>query len=174
MNKEFVINSICKNARYLQVCKRVTKTSIIADDLFQEIVLILLNKDEQFLVDLYNRNELIVYFTSLANSLYRPGSKTSQFMRKHYGIIEVNSIRVETDIECNFDNYKCDIIDYVYKDIEKPRKHKAEAYQQNLLNAILKEGSINKIVIKTGITYRSIKQTLFEYKQRLENERSTI
>lgn len=60
-----------------------------AEDLEQEILLILANKDESFLQELVNKKEITFYLVRIINNLYH--SKTSPFYktyRKYYELVD--------------------------------------------------------------------------------------
>ena len=176
MNKNSVITAIHKDARYYAACKNITHNSVLCDDLYQEVIIILLSDKKVCIVSMYNDNKLLYYFISLCKMLYRPGSKTSPFMRKHRGILESNlhsaeGVRFESIIQNEVENT---LIDVAIKDLSEKKQNRELNYEQQLINAIIKEGEMKSLIKKTGITNRAMKGTIDNFKQRIENESKSI
>lgn len=93
MNKNEIIASIFK---WLHLyTHKIEPNKMLADDLTQEIALILLDKDEELIKDLYIKCELIYYVIRIIHNQYY--SKTSSFHNKYRKIktLELNDLIYE-------------------------------------------------------------------------------
>lgn len=176
MNRNDVITSVSKDPRYIQACKNITHNNNLCDDLYQEVMILLMTEKKSCIIEMYINDKLLYYFIYLCKLLYRPTSKTSQFTRKHKGILECN---LQTVSEFRFDliieNEKEEtLIDLAIQDLAKKKQNRKLNYEQNLINAIIREGEMKSLIKKTGITYRSMKSTIEGFKIRIKNESTAI
>lgn len=153
-----VIQYIATNPDFRLMVENITKGHELTDDLFQELVLILMEMDEDKLVGIYQRNELKWWCVRiLMNQWY---SKTSPFWKKykqHGNTIDQNADVTSLDVP---EEQPIDlevIIDQVNSALNG-----MHWYNKELLMTYLREGSYMEVHRKTGIHYKSIRNTVRE------------
>lgn len=116
MTKYEILNEIYTDKRYINAIKKITEHNYNwYNDITQELYLILLEKDEQLIIDLYNEDCLIKYFKRICMNMIN--SKTSPFYNK-YRKITVEKIQDEVNF---LENIK-----------DKLEKESIYDYQENL------------------------------------------
>lgn len=166
-----IIVKIYEDGTIKKICKTIAGDDY-ADDLAQEIVLILLEKDITMIIDLNNRNQLKYYIIGIATNLFR--SNTSDFQKKYRHGQE--NIEIDDQI-CNMPTTGYDHqIDILYqKAMEimdtwaKPGQY---PFEKKLFLLYLQIYNMTTIAKLTTIPYRTIRRSIEQSKQKLKNELS--
>lgn len=82
ITKEFVLNKIANSKEYLSICKTISKGSGYADDLWQEMFIVL-HEYSGCLTCIYQRGEMKYFIAGLLTKMLH--SNTSEFQRKVIG-----------------------------------------------------------------------------------------
>lgn len=138
------------------------------EDLAQEIVLILLEKNEKIISKLLEEKAIKFYIVGIATNLFR--SNNSEFQKKY----RHNEIKEQISNQYNQpdDPYNSNIDDLYQKALQEmdtwanPNQY---PYDKKLFLLYLELGSKKSIERKTGIPYRSIIYTIENCKQKLKN-----
>lgn len=170
MNARQIINEVANSKDYITLCKNITKGNELWEDLFQELIIILCEKDPKVIEDLYQKKELKWFIVKILQNQYI--SKTSDFHKK-YGFSQKTTEIIETKTEIyEVDNdYYNQIVDF-----EKQKvvfNNVGEWYENRLFLAYINEGSQRKLESKTGISRNAIKNTLDQYIQKLKDKAET-
>ncbi len=170
MTKNSIISEIAKSKEYIDACNRITYQHPLSADLFQDVLLILLEKDESYIIDLHTSGTLKFFFIRIILNQFR--SNNSPFYKKYRSIFETaHSID-------NFDHHEDEPkgIDYSFidKDLEKPSDNKKDWFEKNLIKALMKEKSLRELCKKSGITYYSAAQAINSYTTRVKHEYRSI
>ena len=84
-----IITEVYNNPKYLNCCKNIAQSEgakqNLTDDLFQECMLILCTHKEDFIIDLYERRELLKYFARIVINQWHSSRKNahSPFYKKY-------------------------------------------------------------------------------------------
>jgi len=81
MSNNEIVTSILEDGSLYGICKNITKQDQLTDDLFQEVVLILLEYNNEKLNDSYNRKWLKYLTITIIKNQFN--SKTSPFYKKY-------------------------------------------------------------------------------------------
>jgi len=99
MNNNEIITKEIKKIDYLQICKNITYNNILSDDLYQHVILIILEIDNDKLSELYLSRELKYYMISIIrNEWYNKYSKFNNIYRKYSSKVDSNMDLSEVDL----------------------------------------------------------------------------
>ena len=171
MNARQIINEIANSKDYIQLCKNITKENTLYKDLFQELIIILCQKDPAYIEGLYAKKELKWFVVKILQNQYN--SKTSDFYKTHVSFGQRSSevIEVKTELTETENHYYHQIVEF-----EKQKevfKTSGEWYENKLFLAYLNEGSQRKLEARTGISRAAIKNTIDQYIVKLKAKAET-
>jgi len=136
-------------------CTIITKS--FADDLFQHVVLIVLEKG-------YKETNYIPLLSRIAfNELY---NKRSKFNKQH-NPKEIDSYLLNIIQHQEEQDEKIELIEVAIK--EEP-KTKRELFQKEVWHEVQRLGSINKLAIATGILPNTLKKAAKRYESQIFNK----
>ena len=137
-----------------------------ADDLEQELVLVLLEKPEVKIVDAYKAGYLRFYVVKIILNFWR--SKNSGFYMKYRHLDDTAPI----DFEIEDDHIPKDETSLLALEaaIERMAQGKDFPYEQKLLQLHLQLKTKKKVSRATGIPYRTVCHNLDEIYKRLKDE----
>lgn len=101
-----IIAEVCTSGMIREMIDNMRVSPIDADDLEQEIYMILLEYDKNKIVELYNKKQLRYFIVGIIQRQYN--SKTSPFYKKYkkyYSIVDANVINNEEVTEDDY-NYQ--------------------------------------------------------------------
>lgn len=157
MDAKSIIAEISQSKEYYNLCKSIAKGSGLHDDLFQELLLILLEYNQEKIKLLYDKGELKWFIARILKNQH--DSRTSKFNKVYRALNDTVEINNETEIKEDLsDPYTIEILDY--EQSRESFKTKEEWYANNLLRAYLKEGGYRKLERKTGISRAAIRAVL--------------
>lgn len=159
LTKAIILERIVKEGYFFKICLRITKNNSLCDDLFQECILILLEKTEAQIVELYSRNELQPYFIRIVQNSYN--SKTSPFFKKYKLKIEFRSEIGSEEIESKYDYDK--IVDHI-RSGNYPR---SEMFDNQIVNLLTIDNNIFKLARNIGIDRQAIRSAIKRFKKRI-------
>ena len=165
LDKGKIIKHVAESKEYSQLCRKLCLDNAYYKDMFQELIIILSEQNEDKLVGLHQRNELKFFIIRVIQNQLR--CKTSTFSKKYRNFAEINA--------CSIDNYDSlyeqevdsesdrDYIDLILD--RKNFKDKSDWYESNIAALYLSSGSIRKVVSKTGIPNNSVHNTVKSFKR---------
>lgn len=137
-----------------QICRKIGGN--LSDDLFQELMVILLEYNEQKLIDIYNKG---YYKWFLVKTLTNQFNSNSSPFNKKYRPKDIDYI-----ITDNYD-YSIDImIDKVNNKLNQ-----LHWYDRELFKAYIESGSYRKLSKQTDIPFNSISRTINNVKNYIRN-----
>lgn len=149
-----IITNTSQDKDVKQICKKIGGN--LSDDLFQELMIILLEYDKQKLVDIYNKG---YYKWFIVKTLTNQFNSNSSPFNKKYRPKDIDYIVTD-----NYD-YSIDVsIDKINKELDK-----LEWYNRELFKAYLEYGSYRKLSKQTGIPFNSISRTINYVKNYIRN-----
>jgi hypothetical protein len=165
LTKKEIVESLYKSRELYNICRKIC-TAKDTDDLLQEVVLILLSKDEEKICELYFNKQLKFFIIKIIQN--QVNSISSPFYTKFRKFSHISTNIDEIDlIEKNNDNdYRLDLIDNeIFKDSFETKE---DWYQSNMVKAYLKEGSLRNLSEKIKINKQSIRYTVNDFKKVIE------
>jgi len=153
-----IIEKISRDPDYKGLVNHITKGSHYADDLFQEVILILLQYKAETIVRLWEANELTYFITRIVKTQFY--SAKSPFKYK-YGMNDKapqNPDEYDPEIDRVFD-----LIKGYFKDQIK----QGNWYEVKLLEEYIEKGSYMKLSKATGIPKASIQSTCTKFKEKI-------
>lgn len=137
-----------------------------ADDLQQEVLLVLLEKPEAKILDAHSKGYLRFYVVRIIMNFYQ--SKTAGFHSKYRHLDE--NIPLDFDIED--DSEQKDDSQYIALEaaLERLSSNKDFPYEQKLLELHLKLKTKKKVSRVTGIPYRTVQHNLTAIYAKLRDE----
>lgn len=169
MTKNDVISFVFKSKMLSQICSQIADP-LFRDDLEQEIYIVILKKDEQTLVQLWESKQMRFYLTRIAINMYRSSSSKFTKVYKQYEHFEQVDEIPETEVALNFDHARTPdlLFEIVQSEMSKWDKPTDFPYFKQLFWLYLRSPSMAEMSRLTGIPYRTIKHTIFELKQKLK------
>ena len=163
-----IINIVINDKRYINYCKRVCNGRDEYKDLYQYIIMQVLEMDEKKLIRLYNEQALNMY---LARVIYISiNSKTSDFYRTFFDKIETTEL-TELNILDESDNSFNEFLD----EFDKELKIEAETQinkgiypsQVKLYEIYEAEKSYQKVANETGLKYKTVRNNINALRDKL-------
>ena len=140
-----LITKTSQDKELRQICKKIGGN--LSDDLFQELMVILLEYNETKLVDIYNKG---YYKWFLVKTLTNQFNSNSSPFAKKYRPKEIDFI-LTSDYDHNIDI----LIDKIDKQLNK-----LHWYDRELFKAYVESGSYRKLSKQTDIPFNSISRTV--------------
>jgi hypothetical protein len=140
-----VIIKTSQDKELKQICRKIGGN--LADDLFQELMLILLEYDKEKLLSIYNKG---YYKWFLVKTLTNQFNSNSSPFAKKYRPKEIDFI-LTSDYDHNIDI----LIDKIDKQLNK-----LHWYDRELFKAYVESGSYRKLSKQTDIPFNSISRTV--------------
>ncbi len=162
-----IINEVANSKEYLNLCKKIANGSELYRDLFQELIIILIEYDQEKIKGMHERGELKFFIVRILQNQFR--SNSSDFYKKHVKFnansSEITGVeRQIEDIESST-HYKA-IVEYEVTKENFSTSH--EWYENNLFKSYLKEGSLRKLEKETGISRTAITNVINKYTSKLK------
>lgn len=161
MTAEQIVNLVATNPEYKKICTTIAKGNDLADDLFQELIIILIQYDKAKLEQVYKSGGLKFFIIRILQNQYK--SDSSDFHRKHrrfnQASVELTGIEV-WDNEETKDQYYSYIVEY--EQSREVHEDSADWYANSLFKGFIREGGYRKLERKTGISRTAITTTLTE------------
>jgi hypothetical protein len=145
MNYLDVIIKTSQDKELKQICRKIGGN--LAEDLFQELMLILLEYDKEKLLSIYNKG---YYKWFLVKTLTNQFNSNSSPFAKKYRPKEIDFI-LTSDYDHNIDI----LIDKIDKQLNK-----LHWYDRELFKAYVESGSYRKLSKQTDIPFNSISRTV--------------
>ena len=167
MTKEDIITSIFKDKAYLIACRQIAKNKYLADDLLQELMVILLEYDEQKLIKIYEEKRIKWFVISIILKMCY--SNTSPFYKK---IKKFSDCSVElNDNFVDEDNTKPNEIPDVVQMTtlsDNQLLMTDNGYEKVLLKMSVELGSVQRVSQSLGIPYLSVWISINNYKKKIK------
>lgn len=166
MTKHDVLNELSSNKEYIHICKKILKGNGLYKDLYQDVILIFLEYDEQKLTLINNINELkYLYVRILCNHAH---SSTSPFHKKYRTHIDEKEYKyyIQNDGQCTD---RADLSITAKNILEKQYW-----FHKELFNLYIEKGSIREIERETGIPRSTLHRILDETKEKIKSQMTPI
>jgi hypothetical protein len=174
MTARKIIELISNDREYKKLCRNICKDKSLYEDLFQELIIILLEYPADKIESLYNSNQLKWFVIRILKN--QADSTTSPFYKK-YNKFKNNTANlsphinwiVESKYEGEYDIEKDKFEQQVLDDFNICNSAD-EYYKKNLFKEAVELGSVAKLSRKTGIYIKSVRYTLAEFKKELKEK----
>ena len=171
MTRNEVIEIVANDPEYNRACRKIAVNSSLAEDLYQELMLILLEYSEEKLIKIYEEKRIKWFIISILLKMCH--STTSPFyknIRKFSSITEEISGR-ENEIEDECHHSPCideiiDIVDATEDEILQTEN----GYEKMLLKLSVELGSVQKVSKALDIPYLSVWISLNNYKKKIKSQ----
>lgn len=165
-----VVETLYKEPIYRQICRKIARSKDLADDLFQHIVLNVLEGKCKGIEEAAEQGNLRWYFVRVCTNQYR-SENTSTFSRemKHFEpIIDWKFYDYNDEEEEAYDTEEDQAFDIEYQTCKEIIAERGW-YEQNLFELHLQYKSIRQLAKKTKIPARSIYNSIKATKQYVHN-----
>ena len=149
-----LITKTSQDKELRQICRKIGGN--LSDDLFQELMVILLEYNEQKLIDIYNKG---YYKWFLVKTLTNQFNSNSSPFNKKYRPKEIDYI-----ITDSYDHSIDIMIDKVNNKLNQ-----LHWYDRELFKAYIESGSYRKLSKQTDIPFNSISRTINNVKNYIRN-----
>jgi len=169
MNKAQIIDVIAKDGEYVKACKSIAKNNYLADDLYQELMIILLEYNEEKLILIWEQKRIKWFIISILLKMCH--SNTSPFYAK------IRKFGEKSDDSIDFDELEDEEIKIskeipdVFEILELTDEELIETedgYAKSLLKMSVELGSVQKVSNATGIPYLSVWLSINNYKKKIK------
>lgn len=178
MTAREIINEIASSKEYRTICKRVCNNDPLWLDLFQDLTLILLEKEESTIESIYNQGAMKFFVVGILQNQFN--SKTSPFFKKNKDY-QLRNVGVFVSEDTNEPHYILDdilqeevgaiindnAIDEITNFLNTPTDQR-DYYRKTLFKEALEIGSIRKLSAKTGISRNTISRTIIALKEEIK------
>lgn len=149
-----IITKTSQDKELRQICRKIGGN--LSDDLFQELMVILLEYNEQKLIDIYNKG---YYKWFLVKTLTNQFNSNSSPFNKKYRPKDIDYI-----ITDSYDHSIDIMIDKVNNKLNQ-----LHWYDRELFKAYIESGSYRKLSKQTDIPFNSISRTINNVKNYIRN-----
>lgn len=155
MNYENLIKKICSDKEIKKTCKKIGGD--LSDDLYQELIIIILEYNKQSLLDIESKGYLNWFIVKILTNQFR--SNSSYFSK----LYRPKPVLILPDV---------DYVEQVDNDINfiESELNKVHWYESKLMKEYIKMGSYRKLSAETGIPFTSISRTINKVKDKIKNE----
>ncbi len=170
MTAQIIAEILYKEPIYRQICRKIARSKDLADDLFQHIVLNVLEGKCKGIEEAAEQGNLRWYFVRVCTNQYR-SENTSTFSRemKHFEpIIDWKFYDYNDEEEEAYDTEEDQAFDIEYQTCKEIIAERGW-YEQNLFELHLQYKSIRQLAKKTKIPARSIYNSIKATKQYVHN-----
>lgn len=166
VSRDEIIENICSSKEYILICKRIARSNKLYKDLYQELMVVLLEQDKAKIEKIYSDGYLNFFIVSVLKRLVKERA------RKYNGLYYLSD-KCSDNCDLNVIDEEYDYeIDYkagrIRKAIEKMKTKDETFYRSHLFEEYLEAGSVRKLAMKTGIPYKSIHNSIKEFRQELK------
>lgn len=161
-----IVEQIANNPEYREICGKVCGGHELADELYQETMLTLLEYDNKKLSGIYERDQMRWFVVGLMMRQFQ--SNTSPFYRKfrqHSALGSTGEFELIPDPGSDYDHTIDELIDAVEDILEKENW-----YDRELFKLYIQEGSYRKLSALTMIPYKSIGNSVKALKERIAEQ----
>ena len=160
LNYEDIIQRIVNDKGIREIAYKIANNSALSEDLYQEIILTILEKERELIMKLEKKNQLNFFIVRTAILMYR--TKNSQFAQKYKHLPELMDREFKAFKEC------MEVNRIVITDTSKLSKlNELSWYEKELCKVYANLGSARKVEQQTGISYRSVAHTIKQVKHKL-------
>lgn len=158
LTKHSIVNEIANDKEYKSICKKLSP--ILHEDLYQDLMIILLKYDENKLIEIHNKNQLKFFIVKIL--MNQSKSQTSPLFKQH--LLKPNYKDIDWYDE--HDNLNELLIQTTESTIDLySAKNDDNWYRTELFRLYLRIGSIRALSRQTTIPVMSIQRSLSEFKR---------
>lgn len=157
-----IIEEIYRDTQYISYCRKVCNDSVLADDLFQYLILYLMEMPEGKLEALYNEGNLRNY---IARIIYCSiNGNRSQFLKEITGNLINIDCTLLPNLDCSITAEKNKLINKVKIILDRETKKCINNGEYpahvKLLEIYVDHGSFKKVSDLTGIPYKTVRRNI--------------
>lgn len=171
MTKLGIIDFIYRNQDYRQACMRITGGDELSDDLFHEMILVLMRYDDTKIIGLYTKGELKWFVVRVMMTMWR--CKSSPFFQAYRKKSDSINERIQPsedmyDLERDLATQR--VLDATDKVLEEKLNsgNRNDWYEATMWKLYLSAGSFRKAQAQSKIPYKSIANTVRRMKLIIE------
>lgn len=163
MTREEILNQVSQDKEYRKICNSIAKGTNLANDLYQEMFIILCELDEEKLKAYHGEGYLRFYtYRAMYYQFTSPHKEFYKNYRQKYTPIPQDLTVEDT---CDYDPQ----IDIALNAIEQALSAIGH-YEETLMKEYLKAGSYRKLEALTTIPYKSICNTINDTKKKIREQ----
>jgi hypothetical protein len=171
MTKLEIINHIYSSHEYYEACTTITGGKSLSDDLFHEMILVLMKYDDAKITSLYDRNELKWFVVRIMMTMWR--CRTNPFFRTYRRRTDSINERIhaaEEEYDAERDLAMELAVEVANKVIEEKLNsgNRNDWYDATMWKLYLSAGSFRKAEEQSKIPYKSIANTVRRMKLIIE------
>ena len=160
MNYEELIHKIVNDKAIREIAYKIAGNSDISEDLYQEIILTILEMDKEQILKLEKKKQLNFYIVRIATSHFRNPYNSFAKKYQHLQVFKDRDKEIIKEMQI--------LNNTTPTDIAKLSKLKQLTWYEREMCKIYSEfGSARKVEQQTGISYRSVAHTIKQAKQKL-------
>jgi len=165
INKQQLIIIAANSKLLINLCAKLCNYRYIKDDLFQEFLLILLNKDEDFLINKMNEGQFISYCSNVIDGLNKNRFRDKKLINTKNTLVERNDV-FELNFEISDECYNFEIDNKFNKTVKfvKEQPFKAEILFKSVVS------STRQIAQDLGINQRKLIYENNKFKSEIKNK----
>jgi hypothetical protein len=172
-SKSEILKEVFESKDYADICYRICYKHNLHKDLFQELYLILAEKPEEKIVQLYETGNLTGFIIRTLQNQYQ--SKDSGFKKKHVGRLDLidvctSELREANIVEEQNDKDFEDLFDIELEKAEHATKK--DWYENNIVKGYLRAGSMHELSRQTGINSKSICWAVKNFKEKVREKKT--
>jgi DNA-directed RNA polymerase specialized sigma24 family protein len=157
--KHDLVNGIVADKEYLRIARKITHGNDLYHDLHQEMLLVILDYNEDYLVRVIEQGSIRFFVVGLMMRMYR--SKSSPFYMKYRQGDHLSAL-LDIDADVTYDTTDDDTIEKVRALISD-----LPWYDAMLFEAYIREGSTRKLSAKTNIPRDTIRVTVANVRKKI-------
>jgi hypothetical protein len=160
-----IISEIANSKEYRQICKKICQGSPLHEDLFQELIIVLCEYDKGKLEGIHERGQIKWFIIKILQNQFQ--SSTSPFYKKFRDFsARTSDLVIEAEDEQKEEE---EIYSIVENETDREIfKDSNDWYENTLFKSYLREGSLRKLSVSTGISRTAIKYSLEAFKSKIE------
>lgn len=172
MTKDAIIKEIAKDPEYQRACKKIAANSYLADELYQEVMLVLLEYPEEKILKIYEEKRIKWFVISILVKMCH--STTSPFFKKirkfSYLSQAIESNDSHPRAECEPDPVQINELAEIVDMSEKELLNTEDGYEKLLLKLSVEMQSVQKLSQEMNANYLSIWISINNYKKKLKRK----
>lgn len=162
MSRDEILNQVTKDKEYRKICNSIAKGTGLAEDLYQEMFLILCELPEEKLKALHGEGYLRPFiYRAMFHQFNNPYEKFYKAYRKTSVPLTQEHTHTQTEYDKDIDT-AINAIETALAAIGW--------YEETLMKEYIKVGSYRKLEAKTSIPYKSICNTINDTKKKIREQ----
>lgn len=166
MDRNALLKLIYESGIIQKVTARIASANY-AEDLTQEIILIIAKKNPDDMERIFKNNQMPFYVTRIAKNIYDSNNSFFVKLYRHNEIPEDLNLLSNLSEE-DYDNGPDEIYNLVYRELDKWPTHNGFPYEKKMFLLFVEIKNKKEIERLTGIPYRTICAVISECQKKLK------